>query len=182
MADKCIHTHSTNWTKFKRIMLQSFLSQPPMAEIMLTADCWVQPFLESDGHAFYSLLSHTAPSHHPCSHHSKGSLSTFTIPPLISGPFGCDLLPKEFTANCSFLSFFFISSSSVFPSHADLYYGISLGFVCFPLIPFISQSVWPHIIFKVDPNAFPGTCQHALPVSLRHKSNIWKKTNKYKCK
>lgn len=72
------------------------------------------------------------------------------------------------------LLLFFISSSPWIPfsPHCDLYYGISLCFVCFLMTPFISQSVWPPIIFKVDPNAFPGTCQRALPVSLRHKSNI----------
>ncbi len=110
---------------------------------------------------------------HPCSHHSKGSLSTFTIAPLILWAIWLRFTTKEVYSKLFLpLPFFFISSSPVFPSHSDLYYGISLCFVCFPVTPFISQSVWPHIIFKVDPNAFPGTCQRALPVSLRHKSNI----------
>lgn len=108
---------------------------------------------------------------HPCRHRSEGSLSTFPRA-AHSWPFGCDLLPRrlqQFVPSSLF-------SSSRLPScslsHSDLFYAISLCFVCFPVTPFIFQSVWPHIIFKVDPNAFPGSCRHALPVSLRHKSNI----------
>lgn len=138
---------------------------------------------KATGKLFYSLLSHAALSHpsmqpsqqrisqhfHHCATHSLGHLVAIYYQRSLQ-----QIVPSS--------PFFFISSSPVFPSHSDLYYGISLCFVCFPVTPFISQSVWPHIIFKVDPNAFSGTCQHAFPVSLRHKSNIWKKTNKYKCK
>lgn len=153
-----------------------------------SADCWMLYFLESDGQTFYSLLSHAAPSH-PSVQPSQQriSLCTFSLAPHILQAIWLRFTTKTFTANCSFLppSLFFIFSSPLpflLPPHSDLFYGISLCFVCFTVTAFISPSVWPHIISKVDPNASPGRCKHALPVSLRNKSNIWKKTNKYKCK
>lgn len=89
---------------------------------------------------------------------------------------------KTFTANCSFLPFFPPPSSPI-PSCS---FHILICIMVFHSVLFVSPWLLssPRLsgllsFFKVDPNAFPGSCKHALPVSLRHKSNIWNKTNKY---